>query len=387
MNTLLIDQEVEELLFRLIAARSVNPPGDEVRAAKVLADYFEKHRLPFRMEFVEPDRPNIICELEGKSNKPGLLLTSHLDVVEADDLKSWTTDPFDPVAKEGRIFGRGACDAKGALASMAVTMVRLAQRTERLPRRVLFAGVMGEEKGGRGSKALIRRGIGAEAVILGEPTEMQVGIAHKGRMGISVDITGREAHASQPKEGINAISEMARLIARLEEYGKALEQKTDELTGSPSLTFTTVSGGGKRTSVAGKCTVEIDRRFIPGETPESVQMEFCRLLSQFSKETPGKVESRFTPTSQAYKGSPRHPLVTAARRAVEEETGARPGIFGFPASCDMYVFGTMARMATIVMGPGQLELAHRPNESIAREELGRAVRGYQRTVEHFFSEG
>ncbi len=379
------DQDVQELLLNLISARSVNPPGNEIAAAEVLADYFKQHHLPCRLQFVEPGRPNVLCELEGRSSGPGILLTSHLDVVGADDLEGWTTDPFEPQVKEGKIYGRGACDAKGSLASMAAAMVALSR--QRREGNVLFAGVMGEEKGGVGSKALVKQGINADAVVVGEPTEMQVCIAHKGRMEIHVEITGREAHASRPVEGINAIPDMARLIGRLEEYRKALEQKADDWVGSPSLTLTTIAGGGKRTSVAGRCALDIDRRFIPGQTPEGVQMEFLRIIDDFSQNISGKIECRFTPTSQAYKGNPDHPLVVAARLAVGEVTGTEPKILAFPASCDMYIFGNIAGLATIVMGPGRLEMAHRANEYILQSELDQAVRAYVKTAEYFLSKG
>jgi succinyl-diaminopimelate desuccinylase len=385
MDTVQINREVVELLMKLISARSINPPGNEIVAAEILMDYFQKHHLPCRLEFVEPSRPNIICELQGASNKSGLLLTSHLDVVGAEDLQNWQTDPFVPTVKEGKIYGRGACDAKGSLAAMAVAMVALSKREKLLSGNVIFAGVMGEEKEGLGSKALIKKNLNCCGVIVGEPTEMQVCIAHKGRMGIRVEITGREAHASQPSEGINAISEMAKLITRLEEYQKVLEQKKDDYAGSPSLAMTTINGGGKRTSVAGRCTLEIDRRFIPGETAQSVQQDFDLLINQFSKETPCKVESQFTPTSQAYKGSINHPLVKAAQLAVEEVSGLKPKVLSFPASCDMYVFGSLAGLATIVMGPGRLEMAHRPNEYISQADISLAVSEYVKIAETFWS--
>ena len=154
-------EETIELLRNLIAQRTVNPPGEEEKAAQVLEEFLRAHGVSAERYDVEPGRPNLLCRVEGRRVGRSMLLTSHMDVVAPGRLDLWTHDPFEPYIVGGKLYGRGSCDAKASLAAMAAAVVHLAM-DRRFDGQVLFGAAMGEEINGIGSQRM------AEACQMGD---------------------------------------------------------------------------------------------------------------------------------------------------------------------------------------------------------------------------
>src|SRR5947207_1822297 len=274
----------DKLLRELIALPSVNPaflpPGDpragEQRVADFLAAITARAGLEVEVQEVFPHRANLLARLApwGKTRQR-ILLAPHLDTVGGE-----VPEIFRPREKHGRLHGRGACDTKGSVAALLTALTELA-RSERRPQRteIVFAGLVDEENGQGGSRALVARGFKADLAIVGEPTRLQIVTAHKGDLWLQLETRGVAAHGSRPDLGRNAVHEMARIVDLLETtYGAMLRRRRHSLLGNPTVSVGTIAGGSQPNIVPDRCRISIDRRLIPGETEAGVRREIASLL-------------------------------------------------------------------------------------------------------------
>jgi len=275
-------------------ARSSHPFAGEKRVADFLASFAARAGLDVEFQKVAPGRSNVIARLlpPGKIRQT-ILLAPHLDTVGAGDSQ------FVPRRKNGRLYGRGACDTKGSVAAMLTALCELANAKSR-PREteIVFAGLVDEENAQIGSRALVRssafRRLGQPAAttdrlkaglqtavlaIVGEPTRLQVVTAHKGSLWLQLETRGRAAHGATPQLGQNAIYEMARIVAALEtDYAARLRKRRHPLLGTATVNVGTISGGAQPNIVPDGCAITIDRRTLPGETEAGVRREIAALL-------------------------------------------------------------------------------------------------------------
>src|SRR5438046_4864370 len=187
---------------------------------------------------------------------------------------------FDPRERNGRLHGRGACDTKGSVAAMLTALVGVANSARRPQQtEIVFAGLVDEENGQGGSRALVGKGLKVDLALVGEPTRLQAVTAHKGDLWLQLETRGRAAHGSQPELGRNAVHEMARIVDLLETtYAAMLRQRRHSLLGSPTVSVGTIRGGAQPNIVPDQCHISIDRRTIPGETSAGVRREIESLL-------------------------------------------------------------------------------------------------------------
>src|ERR1051326_8870006 len=273
-----------KLLRELIALPSVNPafspPNDprtgEQRVADFLADTAARHGLEVELHEVCPGRSNLLARLGTfRKARRRVLLAPHMDTVGGE-----SPEIFRPREKDGRLHGRGACDTKGSVAAMISALIELARSAQR-PRQteIVFAGLVDEENGQVGSRALIAKGFRADFAIVGEPTRLQVVTAHKGDLWLQLETRGKAAHGSQPELGRNAVHQMARIVDLLETtYAATLRRRRHPLLGTPTISVGTIVGGSQPNIVPDRCGISIDRRTIPGETEAGVRREIRSLL-------------------------------------------------------------------------------------------------------------
>ena len=238
----------EKLLAELIALPSVNPAflpprhpqAGEQRVTDFLAATAARSGLEVEMQKVFPGRTNILARLRprGKIIRT-ILLAPHLDTVGAEGTK------FIPQRKNGRLYGRGACDTKGCVAAMLSAVMELAGSKNRPAQtQIVFAGLIDEEHAQVGSRALVAGGFKADLAIVGEPTRLQVVTAHKGSLWLQLTAHGQAAHGATPHLGQNAIHEMARIVQALEtDYAKQLKRRKHPLLGSGTVNVGKISGG------------------------------------------------------------------------------------------------------------------------------------------------
>ncbi|MDP6438308.1 MAG: M20/M25/M40 family metallo-hydrolase [Candidatus Brocadiia bacterium] len=357
---------ITELLADLVRARSVNPPGNEDLAAEVLRGFLDAHGVPATVDYVQPHRPNLIARVG--SGQPSVLLTSHLDVVEPGELSRWDRDPFSGDLDGGSLYGRGACDAKGSLAAMAAALVSLAKDP---PCEIVLLAVMGEEKGGLGSKHFAAGGMNFDAAVVGEPTQLNIAIGQKGRVGIFLDLVGDAAHPTQASSDVNPVVRLAEVMAFLREFGDEAREG-----GLGAFVVLGVSAGQEGVlTPPERCSVRASWWFPPTMDHDAAISLFASRLDDFAGRESVPHEIRFHRGAAAYSMDPAHPFVAAAGQCVQGVLGHPPDVSEFPASCDMYVFGREG-IPTIVMGPGDIGLAHSPNESIRVDLVLAASRVY-----------
>jgi len=358
----------ERLLRALVALPSVNPAflparhphAGEQRVAEFLAAIAARAGLEVAFQAVAPGRSNLLVRLpaHGKA-RSRVLLAPHLDTVKA------ANEQFTPRARNGRLFGRGACDTKGSVAAMFTALCEVAEGRQRpAETEIVFVGLVDEEQAQAGSRALVRRGFRADLAIVGEPTRSQVVTAHKGTAWLGLETHGTAAHGSSPELGRNAVHEMARVVnVLLTDYAAQLSRHRHPLLGCATISVGAICGGSQHNIVPDRCSILVDRRTLPGETDTGVRREILsalrrkRLAVTFAKDT--------LPRCLPLETNPRHPLVARFLKCAGQR---RP--LGVRYFSDASVLG-QGGIPSVVFGPGDIAQAHTDNEWISLAELER----------------
>ena len=360
-------------------------PRQEEAVARALAAWLEGRGLRATLDEVRAGRPNLICTVE--SGRPGreLLLCGHTDTVPLN-----AGDPgagFSGEVRDGRLWGRGALDMKGAVAAMAAALVALHETAALGAGRVTLAAVVDEEMQGFGAEWLVASGRLGHGAVVGEPTGNQVCLGHKGLEWLEIELVGRSAHGGTPRAGVNAIVAAARFVERVErELAPRWAARAHPLLGPPTLNFGTVAGGDQPSTVAARCLLAADRRSVPGERYATIVAELEALLDGVRAEMPGlRTEVRRHPDGVAetehlaFATDADDPLAAAAAAAWRAERGEQARFGAFPAWTDGGFFAA-AGVPTLVLGPGELALAHSPLESVPVAEIEEAARLYAATA-------
>jgi succinyl-diaminopimelate desuccinylase len=364
---------MERLLCELIGIPSVNPAflpdmpslTGEQALADFLDDYCAAAGLDVECQEVLPGRPNLLARLRpsGKIRKR-ILLAPHLDTVGyPGDLNELVK----PARKNGRVYGRGACDTKGSIASMLAALTRVAVSGRRpASTEIVFAGLMDEENAQAGSRALVAKGIQADLAIVGEPTQLVVVTAHKGDIWLRLETRGQSAHGARPELGRNAVHEMARIVDLIEtDYARGLRRRRHPLLGRPTVNVGSIAGGTQPNIVPDYCFITVDRRTIPGETESAVRRELRDLLRS-RKLKAGMSNARMAPCLPL--DTPVHlPLV---RQLMQAAAQSEP--VGVDYFCDAAVL-SQGGIPSVVFGPGDIAQAHTAREYISSRSLEAAA--------------
>ena len=275
------------LLEDLVRINSVNSfypdgPGEE-ELAKYIEAYWGQLGIECRRQNVLPGRDNIIAYLPGRDSSKRLLLEAHMDTVSTDGM---SIAAWEPTQRDGKLYGRGSCDTKAGLACMMAAMAQL--HSNRTPPMVdvIMAAVVDEEHSCLGVKKLCED-LKADAAIVAEPTEMKTVIASKGVLRWQIHAIGRSAHSSKAHLGINAIEHMAELILILRRFHNTLTSRTHPLLGAATANIGLISGGVQVNFVPDRCSIQIDRRLLPGELVADVLSEYQALLGEAMARIPG----------------------------------------------------------------------------------------------------
>jgi acetylornithine deacetylase len=269
------DAALSELAAQLVAIDSVNPglidgAAGERDAAEFVATWSADAGL--EVELVGPaDRPSVIAIARGSGGGRSLLLNAHLDTVGVGGMDA----PFEPRIEDGRLYGRGAYDMKGALAAI----LDAAARVEKLGGDVIVTAVADEELASIGTAAVLER-VRADAAIVVEPTELELAVAHKGFVGFEVETHGVAAHGSRPHLGVDAIAKMGPVLVALKQLDERLQAGTRHpLVGPGSVHASLIEGGQEFSSYPAHCLLSGERRTIPGETTKQVESELRELAA------------------------------------------------------------------------------------------------------------
>lgn len=338
------------LLASLVRIDSVNPgliPGaaGEGEVARFVKGWLDERGLQAEIHDAAPGRPSVLARVPGKGGGRSLLLNAHLDTVGVHGM----SDPFNPLIEGGRMYGRGTYDMKAGLAACLLALADI--RPGELAGDVLLAAVADEEHASLGVQDVLRR-VRADAAIVTEPTSLQVCIAHKGFSWHEVVTSGRAAHGSQPQSGIDAITHMGRVLNRLEALQAELRRRTPHrLLGHGSLHASLISGGQEWSSYPAACTLQLERRTLPGEDGAAVEQEIEGLLRGLAAEDAQfQARQRTVLVRPPFAVSEDEAIVQTLLREASAVLGATPATFGAGFWMDAAFLGA-AGIPTVAFGP------------------------------------
>lgn len=384
--------DVTSLLRELVAIPSVNPMGRdlsgpeyyETALTEYLTGFFARLNVPYEVIEVAPGRCNVIARYTAPAGRTTILMDAHQDTVPVDGM---TIEPFRPVEREGRLYGRGACDVKGGMAAMLSAFERLVVERPAGSAHVIMSCTCDEESTAQGVSDLVKLWTDParrsdlipqppDVCLIAEPTELDVVVAHRGATRWKIRTSGRACHSSRPMDGVNAIYRMAKILNLLEEYAAKLPEMIPPhpLCGPATLSVGRIEGGASVNTVPDWCTIDVDRRCIPGEDGmgimhavgdylrERVDFEFEMLPpwivgASLSDDNNGEWADRLIATIAEVAGPRRKvgvPYGTHASRTCQT---------GVPS---------------IVFGPGSIDQAHTRDEWIDLGQLEQAAEIYFR---------
>ena len=360
---------LSKILCDLVSIPSINPSLDqdnigcaEEPVTAYLEDLSQKAGLRTNRQKVIPGRDNLMVYLSPmKKPNQRILLAPHLDVVPA------SLEAFSPKISKGRLYGRGACDTKASVACFFQAILNLSLSTNRPTQtEIIFVGLVDEEFTQSGSRAFARKGPKGNLAIVGEPTALQVVTAHKGSLWLQLETHGKAAHGSTPEKGENAILRMHHALEILfNEYSVLLSSKNHPLLGSPTLSVGKILGGSQPNVVPNRCTVDLDRRTIPGESIDSVIKELKYLFRPLGNRAPKFKVSRSVPCPPLHTDSSMPNVQMLLRKAGRRKTR---GVPYFTDASPLSAGGT----PSVVFGPGNIAQAHAENEWVDLDQVERA---------------
>ena len=375
------ESEPTRLLRELIALPSINPafaPGDAVHSGEAtVADYLAalaaQCGLDVDLQEVRPGRRNVWITLRARQKATRrIVLAPHIDTVWATEI---TPALFTPRIVGDRLHGRGACDTKGCVAAMVSCLYQMARDGIRPDHtEIVFIGLIDEEHGQLGSRAVAASNLKADLAIVGEPTRLKVITAHKGDYWLRLITNGRSAHGSTPHLGDNAITRMAAVVQLIEtDYARQLGERSHPLLGHPTINTGTISGGTQPNVVADRCEISVDRRMIPGETEASVRKE---LKSLFAKHRLRVTFDEFkTAPAPSLETDPELPAVQQLLKLARQKAPLGADFF-----CDAAILAA-GGIPSVVFGPGDIAQAHTADEWISIKMLERGQKMLRRYLE------
>ena len=415
--------DLTDLLAQLVRIPSVNPIFSEsknlgeLKCQKLIGTWLQN--LGYLTELWEPsplkleekykgepgfvpgrlfdDRPNLSARLPGSGHAGGVLLTGHVDVVGASE-KGWSHPPFEAVIKDGILYGRGAVDMKGGLVGMLGALAAIHWAGVDLAGDVWFASVVDEEAGGMGTLALAdrlaREKPNLSAAIIGEPTNLKIAPLSRGILWGELQVTGKSGHVEveQPhwSQGgaVDAIRKAIRLLSDLdflnEQWARRPDKRHPLLPRPCSVRITQIEGGHSPTSYADCCRIVFNVQYLPSEQDElrrgtNVAKEIEDYIHRASKRDPWLVkhppEIHWLIDADSYELDVNHPFVKTCQEAAK--TAGVPGeIRGVETHTDAGRIGYLAGLPTVILGPGDMTLAHQVNEHVLVEQILLAAKIY-----------
>ncbi len=374
--------EVVRVTSALVSIESHrDAPGRERACAEKIVEIFAGWGLPAEMAVVLENRPNVYCRLKGSGGGATLMLNGHIDTVPAYNMDF---PPFDPFERDGLLYGRGTVDMKGALSCMMVAMRLLHDLKVPLQGDVIFAGVINEEDRSEGTEFLVRNGPTADRCVVGEPTGLAIMAGHRGLEWLEFEFIGKAAHGGTPEKGVNAISMAARFIRKVEEkLMPELAKRVHPLIGPAVMNFGVIKGGTQPSSVADRCILQLDRRWVPMEKLDRVLGEYIDILHELEQEMPNfrctmtRMESNMATMDHMPVDIPLDdPLVTGLSSVLRSLGIQEPRIAPFGGWTDASLISNFGHIPVLNFGPGDLAVAHSRCEYVPLEELRLATLTY-----------
>lgn len=365
--------DVISLTRKLLSFNTINPPGNEEEIAKFVGGLLSGHGFKIEYPVFEDKRLHLIAEKGLSSKRPPIVLSGHFDTVPPGK-KSWSFDPFTGEVNDGKILGLGSSDMKGGLAAMILASIgAFIETTPEGGIRLIFSA--GEELGCQGVSKLIKekRGLGeASAIIVGEPTANLPVTGHKGALYLKAITSGKTAHSSMPELGVNAIYKAARSIMKIIDFN--FEAQPDPLLGYPTINVGTISGGMNINSIPDHAEFTIDIR-------STTKVDHSKILNKLTREIGDETVIETLVDLKPVFTSENDPFVQIVYDICDVERMRN----GFPKALPYLTDGSVLQKSyndapTVILGPGQPEMAHQTDEFCNIDKLERAVNIYKNII-------
>ena len=388
-----MEEPVVQLLSKLIRERSYS--GEEQGVVKVLQEFFNENGFD---ETVIDEAGNVIGVINGNRPGPTVLFDGHIDTVPAEDPDSWTHDPFGAEIEDGKMYGRGTSDMKGAVAAAACAAARWKRDSGgNFAGRILVSGVVHEECFEGVASRKISRRFRPDLVVIGEASELDLKIGQRGRMEIKVETFGIPAHSSNPEKGLNAVYSMCRVVEKL----RTLPVPESDFLGKGIMELTDIRSDPYpgASVVPEHCTATYDRRLLTGETVESVLAPIEEALDELMAEDRkirAKVsvargrevcytgeeiaDRRFFP---AWEYGAEEPFVKRIYEALKESPYLSPKLSHYSFCTNGSHYAGEAHIPTVGFGPSRENLAHTIDEYVEIRDLTAAEDGCYRIMKAF----
>jgi acetylornithine deacetylase len=370
-------------LADLVRINSINPAYEngnpEAEIVEYIAGFFTEYGIENWRQEVAPGRPNLIARLPGRQAGRRVVLEAHTDTVSVTGM---TIPPFDPVVRDGCLYGRGSCDTKAGLAAMMHALTSLKEDGVTPPCEVWLAAAADEEFSFRGVVKLCE-GLAADAAIVAEPTELRAVIASKGVLRWVIRTVGTAAHSSKPHLGVNAISHMTRVVQALECHNGTLANLPHPLLGPATLNVGLIRGGVQVNFVPDRCEIEIDRRLLPEERAEQVLADYRVMLDRLGAsihrfrvemDPPALSDEAFQTAADAQ--------VVQVAGSVLAELGLNAEPCGAPYGSDASKLSRQG-VPSIIFGPGNIDRAHGAVEYVECDQVALAAEFYRQFLLQF----
>lgn len=354
-----------DLAQRLIRIPSENPPGNEGRIACFVADWLHDAGVDTRFVPLEADRCSLVARIPGR--RPGsVILCGHLDTVPTEP-DAWSVPPFEGRTADGRLWGLGAADMKGAVAVLMHVAAQFSQSKSPPQCDIVLALTADEEVGYRGAATVAESGLidDAKLLLVAEPTAGHVYTGQKGELWIEVAFHGREAHGSTPELGTSAILPAAQFCAVLHEEISARPEAPGR--GRTTLNVGQFAGGRRANIVPDRAVLQLDLRTVRPEDRDELLALIDRIGEEEAAGVGARFERRILSDHAPILASPEAAILLTS--AIAEQTG-KPAPLGIaPFSTDAVSIVPKLDLPVIIYGPGDIAQAHRPDESVAVEQL------------------
>jgi acetylornithine deacetylase len=377
---------VLDTLADLIRINSVNPNYADGVPEIELADYVERffraRRIDTERQLVFPNRPNVIARVAGRQSRCRVVLEAHMDTVGVGGMK---IEPWNPVVRAGKMYGRGACDNKASLAAMMHALADLVASGVTPAGEVMLAATIDEEYSFRGvvalceylrNETLTSGTVLNAAAIVGEPTSLQVAVASKGVLRWKIETRGKSAHSSKPHLGISAINQMARLVTAIELDAESLAKRIHPLLGPATCNVGVIRGGVQINFVPDRCEIEVDRRLLPDEDTSGVLAHYRRLIDRTAAEYPPLDAIMHVPmlSDMPLQTDPNLPAVQSLQQVVQR-SGLDAAPIGVPFGSDASKLAAIG-IPSMIFGPGSIDQAHGAVEYVDCEQVVQAQQIY-----------
>ncbi|MFT8363115.1 MAG: M20 family metallopeptidase [Sporolactobacillus sp.] len=363
-------------LQQLVRTNSENPPGREREVAQMIADQLNDDRVRIIKQTVEEDRFNVLAICEG-TDKGKLLFNGHMDTVICGNVDRWINPPLSGIIAENKMFGRGTADMKGGLAAQIFAMKALVASGIPFKHGIMLTAVIDEEVGFKGTQAVIDDHWIDDCVygIVAEPSSLHIADCLKGGIEFTLRVFGQSAHTGVAVAGDNAIVSMAKLIRAIETYNESLKKVVHPALGSPTCNIGRIEGGYGVTLVPELCTLSFDRQLIPGEEIDKVAAEVGEMINHaaaiYDIDAELVCSQSFPPWQLSHDTA-----ISQLLRETYNQLYSRPADYtGFNGYSEVELLARSG-LPSLIFGPGDLAVAHAPNESIDLEEVIEAAKLY-----------